>query len=272
MGILQWLTRWKMVWVLSLAFLALLTLAAWWLGRREVPVPAPASQGTADRGARALIVENHGPDDQVHPLREDVSNGGGFKPADVIGNPDCRMLPGRDSASDTALVVLPGDSGAHLGVLGEDGLVYRASLPFVPHLLALGKRTNGSVVAGVGNLRLGSRVFREPDTPEPVRIFQDGQIVYETQKAWDFGVASDGSSFYVQEPLAGEGSRLVVRDLDAGIETHIDLGTAYSATMVAVFTDSFPLPARQSGRSGWDRTIRSSPTPSPTSWWTTVRS
>lgn len=34
----------------------------------------------------------------------------------------------------------------------------------------------------------------------------------------------------VQEPLAGDGSRLVVRNLDVGVEAHFDLGTAYSAS------------------------------------------
>lgn len=151
-----------------------------------------------------------------------------LKPEDVVGVPECQLLAGRGSARDTALVVVPGDSGTRLAVLYGNGLLYGVSLPFLPHILELGKRADGSVVAGVGDLRLSSGVFREPDTPEPVRIYQDGQLIYETEKAWDFGIASDGSSFYVQEPLAGAGSRLIVRDLNAGVEAHVDLGTRYS--------------------------------------------
>lgn len=231
MAVVRHASRWKVALVLSAPFLAVLTLAVWWLQRDEVPGSAPVSGGQpVERPAQALIDENPGSVDRVRPaLPEDVPDDAGLKPRDVIGNPECRMLAGRDAARDTALVVVPGDSGARLGVLDGNGLTYRSSLPFVPHLLQLGKRANGSVVVGVGNLRLGSRVFREVNTPEPVRIYQDGQVVYETEKAWDFGIATDGSSFYVQEPLAGDGSRLVVRNLDDGVEAHIDLGTAYSA-------------------------------------------
>ena len=67
-------------------------------------------------------------------------------------------------------------------------------------------------------------MFRPPEAPEPVHIYWDGELVYENDKAWRFGVAPDGSSFYVIEPLAGEASRLVVRSLDAGEEHHYDLG------------------------------------------------
>ena len=223
--------RRKAALVLSALFLAALTLAVWWIQCDEAPISAPVSgEQPVERPAQALIDENAGSADRMHPpLPEDVSEAAGWKPGDVIGNPECRMLAGRDAARDTALVVVPGDSGARLGVLDGNGLTYHASLPFVPHLLQLGKSASGSVVVGVGDLRLGSRVFREADTPEPVRIYQDGQVVYETEKAWDFGVASDGSSFYVQEPLAGDGSRLVVRNLAHGVEAHIDLGTAYPA-------------------------------------------
>ena len=214
---------------LSALILAVLAVAVWRLQRDESsPLSAPVSQGDPVERQESIGESGEPPSGARPSMAGDLSDDIGLKPGDVIGNPKCRMLAGRDAARDTALVVVPEDSGTRLAVLGGNGLVYEASLPFVPHHLQLGKRVDGSVVAGVGDLRLGSRVFREPHTIEPVRIFQDGRVLYETEKAWDFGIASDGSSFYVHEPLAGDASRLVVRNLDDGTETHIDLGTAYS--------------------------------------------
>lgn len=52
----------------------------------------------------------------------------------------------------------------------------------------------------------------------------DGYVAYETDKAWNFGIARDGTSFFLHEPLPDGASRLVVRDLDAGGEKHIHFG------------------------------------------------
>ena len=138
------------------------------------------------------------------------------------------MLSGRGRAASTAIVVVPSSAGARFEVLDGNGTVFGDALPFVPHRLYVGRRGDGSVVAGVGDLRLNSRVYREPDTPEPVRIYVGGQVAYETSKAWNFGVAGDGSSFWVHEPMAGAASRLLVRNLDLGNETHFDLDTYYA--------------------------------------------
>lgn len=42
---------------------------------------------------------------------------------------------------------------------------------------------------GFGALRLNSEVFRPRDSDEPVRIYHDDHVVYETNKAWNFGIA-----------------------------------------------------------------------------------
>ncbi len=156
-------------------------------------------------------------------------------PEAVIDNFDCKMLPGRGRANDTGLVILPTPDGARFAVLNGAGQVFGDTLPFMPNHYHLGKRADGTVVAGFGALRRNSEVFREKDTPEPVRIYADGQIIYQTDKAWEFAVASDGSSFYVQEPLVGGASRLIARNLDLGTEHHVDLGTEYTS-----ITDSEP--------------------------------
>ena len=153
---------------------------------------------------------------------------GAFVPGEVIDNPDCRMLAGRGSASDVALVVVPTEKGSHFAVLDGRGEVFSDRLPYMPHHYQLGKRADGSVLVGLGDLRLNSKVFRDPAAPERMRIYMDGQVIYENAKAWQFAVAPDGSSFYVHEPLAGAASRLVVRNLDHRTEQHFDLDSSYT--------------------------------------------
>ena len=71
-------------------------------------------------------------------------------------------------------------------------------------------------------------VYRPEKTPEPVRIFRDDQLLYEADKVWNFGLAPDGSAFFVVEPTAGSTSRLVIRNLDMEAEHHHDLGYEYT--------------------------------------------
>ena len=172
-------------------------------------------------------------------VRPRLSVGEPFAPTDVIGNLDCVLLVG-GSENDTAVVLLPGDAlagapaeasspageGPRFAVLGKNGHLFGGVLPFTPNHMRLGRRADGGVVAGFGDLRANSKRFRAPDTPEPVRIYVDGQVVYSTDKAEDFRIAADGSSFFVQESLPGGMSRLVVRDLDSGALEHIEMGTA----------------------------------------------
>ena len=164
-------------------------------------------------------------------------------PEHVIDNPKCRMSAGSGNAKGTALVVVPASDGARFAVLDADGTVFAGSLNFMPHHLRLGRRSDGTLVAGLADLRLNSREFREPEAPEPLHIYVNAQLVYETTKAWNFGVARDGSSFFVLEPMAGDASRLLLRNLDLGEETHFDLGSVfkpanpYDPGFVARYTD-----------------------------------
>ena len=170
-------------------------------------------------------------------------------PQDVIGNLDCRMSAGRGPASDTALVVLPVETAegtpkrSRFAVLDANGQVFGGVLPFRPNHWRLGKNVNGVVVAGFADLRLNSGAFRDPGTAEPVHIYADGQLIFASERALDFGVAPDGSSFFLQEPSAGERegpaprreeplpgdvTRLVVYDLELGTEEHIELDDRFS--------------------------------------------
>ncbi len=148
-----------------------------------------------------------------------------FTPEHAILNLECKMLSGKGSANDVALVTLPTEDGVVFAVIGEFGELARGELDIRPNHLRIGHRTDGSVVYGLGDLRLNSKVFRPRDSAEPVRIYQDEYLIYESAKAWDFDIAADGSSFFVHEPSAGGTSRLIVRNLDRGTQVEYDLST-----------------------------------------------
>lgn len=148
-----------------------------------------------------------------------------FAPELTILNFDCYMRSGKGSASKVAVVILPSGEGTKFVVLDESGELTRGELDFHPNHLRIGRRSDGSVVYGFGDLRLNSKVFRSRDSTEPIRIFQDNYVIYESDKAWNFDVAHDGSSFFVHEPTAGGTSRLRVRSLDSGTQVEHGLGT-----------------------------------------------
>ena len=214
----------------------LVASTAWWDGSPapsaapDIPVPAQgpkaAERRVAPRSAqpRPQPAESPiaaAPSSELRPAAE-------LRPAEVIGNIDCNMKVGTGPASGSAVVVVPALEGARFSVLGAGGTLASGSLPFHPHIVELGVQPDGTPVFGLGDLRLNSGVFRERDTAEPVRIWVGERVAYESDKAWDFLVAPDGSSFAVHEPLAGDGSRLVVNNLQTGEERHFDLGTRFT--------------------------------------------
>ena len=157
----------------------------------------------------------------------------GLTPADVMGNPDCIMRRGAGNGRDLAMVVVPGEDGSRFAVVDGSGPVFGDTLPFpAVRDSSFARREDGTVVAGFGGSDRPLRrdfPFRPAAPPfslgvKGVVVYQDGQIIYENDEASGFGLADDGSSFYVMEPMAGDVSRLVIRNLDLGLETHHDLG------------------------------------------------
>ena len=109
-------------------------------------------------------------------------------------------------------------------MIDESGELTRGGLDFRPNHLRIGCRSDCSAVYGFGDLRLNSKVFRLWDSAEPVRIYHEDLVIHESDKAWDFGVLHDGSSFLVHEPSSGGTSRLTVRNLDRGTQVEHELG------------------------------------------------
>ena len=148
-----------------------------------------------------------------------------FTPDHVILNIECKMLTGEGAAKDVAVVTMPTEDGAEFVVLGNTGTLASGQLDFLPNHTQLGRRSDGSTVVGFGALRVDSRAWLPQDSDEPVRIYRDGHIVYETNKAWDFGVSEDGASFFLYQPSPGGHSRLVVNNIDTGTQVEHELGT-----------------------------------------------
>ena len=151
-------------------------------------------------------------------------------PVNVIGNYDCGIAVGRGAAAGLAVVSVPAEGGGAFAVLNEYGEVFSGLLPFKPNHRRVGRQADGAVVAALGDLRWNSEVFRERNSPEPVRVFVDGLLTHQTEKALEFGVAPNGESFYLHEPLGEAHTRLVVRDLVFGEETHHDFGARFAPT------------------------------------------
>ena len=191
----------KLVLVGALVLLAALLGIGWWLvtnDREDQPVvPIGASTLTSTASDDASTSTAPAEETQSWNPEEDFPL---FTPERVILNVECRMRTGRGDAKDVAVLTFFDENGTEFTVLGESGALARGRTDFRGHKIRVGHRADGSVVFGLGDLRRNSGVFRDPDTDEPVRIYHNDLVIYETSKAWDFGVADDGTSFFVHEP------------------------------------------------------------------------
>lgn len=203
------------VW-LTLAIVVAAAILAWWIAG-DGPNGSTASDGGDAREAVATEPGDLGEAKPPEVPSASVAPTGTLAPHELIAHPKCRMVVGQRTQSDIALVILPIGEGAWFALVDADGVAFDGTLPFVPERLALGKRDDGTILAGFG-------------FEGEVRIVHDGRVVYELDDAWEFDIANDGSSFFVVEPMAGEASRLVVRNLDLRQEHHFDLGTTITRT------------------------------------------
>ena len=203
-----------------LSIVGLAVAAVYFAGRVNPPADSttngvPATATTSGDPAQEVRAEDSGPAASSMSILSDEG---------LIDDPTCRFRTGRGPADDTVLFVLQGVNEGRFLVRDRAGMLFGDDLPFHPRIYAIGKRADGGVLAVLGDMRIHDRVSQAPQLHGHARVYLDGQIIYEHEQLWNFGVASDGSSFYVVEPLAGETSRLVLRNLDAGEEHHFDLG------------------------------------------------
>lgn len=202
----------------------------WYLSRDNEGSPNLAStatqqgnqlerSGVEDAVAQGAVEQGTSTSDGVQSISP-------FTPEHTILNIDCRMASGKGAARGVAVLTLPTEDGVAFSVLDESGELTQGELDFRPNHVRIGRRSDGSTVYGFGDLRLNSKVFRPRDSDEPVRIYHDDLVIYESNKAWDFGVSPDGSSFFAHEPSPGGTSRLTVRNLERGTQVEHELGPA----------------------------------------------
>lgn len=149
-------------------------------------------------------------------------------PGEVLNNPECRI----HYADGAAVVLLPKRDGARFAILDAVGVRHMEHLAFVPKKMSMVRRADGSVLAAFGDLVREAPGRPGPDASWPVSIFLDGQRLVESDPIWNFGVAGDGSSYYLIEPLAGDTSQLIIHNLDEGSKrVHFlnDMATSYAS-------------------------------------------
>lgn len=176
------------------------------------------------------------------PSAQQRPEGAELTAGEVIDRPDftCSMTKGKGSAGHLAIVAvselvdtdpdpsirISGRYSTRFSVLDETGALHTGELPFYPFRLKTGKRPNGPVLAGFGGINLQPYSTILPAEGESVRIFMGDTTVYESNHAWLFDLASDGSSYFVIEPVGNElSSRLTIVNLDKDTEIHHDLGS-----------------------------------------------
>lgn len=204
----------------SLMALAFVIVGLIWLVSQDAASPPVMVEREAvppDRTPTNAVVAGRANPDEVsaaglNPLPVELT------PADVMGNPDCTMKPGAKQGRDLAIVVVPGQDGSRFAVVDHSGVVFGGSLPFhAANASSFARREDGSVLAGFGGTDIAPAA-------RGVVVYQDRQIIFDNREATGFGLADDGSSFYVLEPMPGNVIRLVIRNLDLGVEVHHELG------------------------------------------------
>ena len=218
----------------GVAALGGIVVALWqWRGMRDEPRFDPVRPI-----APAPAVSKEVPDsseDEVPPARQLAATpeppyDGKLRPSDVLGSIECRMARGRGDAAGTALVTLPDGLSTKFSVVDGEGTVFEGTVPFRPNHLQIGRREDGATLVALGDLRRNSTQARPLDALEPVQIYLGGQLIYQSDKVWDFAVARDASSFAIHEPSGAGASRLVVRNLQLDEERHFDFGTRMTPT------------------------------------------
>lgn len=207
----------------------LIVVSAWYFtraGNSGYQQPGTVSETTSQ--PEKLVVEELRTRVEIeddNPKTKENESFDPFTPEYTIHNLDCQMFTGEGAASDVAIVTHQTAEGIVFAVIGEAGELARGELDFRPNHVRIGRRGDGSVVYGFGDLRTHARGLRPEDSPAPVRFYHDEFVIYESSKTLDFDVARDGSSFVVHELLTSDETRLVVRNLTQGTQMEHELNT-----------------------------------------------
>lgn len=157
-------------------------------------------------------------------VSEPIYSGQQFHPDQVIGNPDCTIFFGNGSARDLSVVVLPNEAGQSFAIVDGSGVLSDGTIPFDANQFKLRRREDGTLVFAVRKTSRVPRTRPSEEPLQPMQVYHDSHLVYESDNAWEFEMAPDGSTLAVHEPSTAGASRLVVKNFDAGTEHFVDLG------------------------------------------------
>ena len=196
---------------------------------------SPSQQNQAETGPKSGIellefeAPASKPVERAAVLRDDMAKAEMLLPEEVIDNRSCRMTAGRGAASELALAVIPGNDSARFSIVNGEGTVFSGALPFRPFQFQIGRRQDGTIVAGLGGIHLNPFHSALPAGGLPLRVLIGNEAYVDKDNVWLFGVADDGSSYFYIEALGNDySSRLVVSNWKQGTEHHFDLGKMFS--------------------------------------------
>ena len=112
----------------------------------ESPDPEPAQAEKNKPLQTAVSDEDESIDDAGDPIDA-------FSPSNVIGNPDCKLHFGAESAAEYAVLVVPSEAGSEFAVLNHEGIVLQDELPFEVDQVEIGSRSDGTLLLGLGDTR-----------------------------------------------------------------------------------------------------------------------
>ena len=147
--------------------------------------------------------------------------------ADLISDPDCRMLVGSPQGQSIVLLVLAEVTGSRFVAVDDTGILSQGRLPFNPHRMNLGISEFGSPLLAFSDSHTQESPPQDMSRKYRVRILRGREEAFSSESILDYGIAKDGASHFVVEPLTKDYARLVVRNFRQGNEHHFDLGQAY---------------------------------------------
>lgn len=193
---------------------------------RQTPTdvsPDDQASGSTYEHERPILVESitELPEESAESSSSELRGLARFTPANVIGNLDCNATYGQGEAHGLVAVIFSSKNGTDIAIVDENGIIDIVNSEyFIAGSREIGRRPDGSILLAFRT----TKWHQETQTWDyPALVFQGRNIIYETTNASSIMLAGDGSSFVVEEPTSISSSRLVIRDMNADVESHVAL-------------------------------------------------
>lgn len=208
--------------ILLLVMLVFVGLIVWKKGQKEIVEIAHEVQPHTevkefDKSIEGEVVENKR-NVQESPISTEIT------PSFLEKSEECKFYTTKNSA----LLIAKLGSDVRVSNITIDGTKTTFQLPFYPtsHTYFV-ERGDGKVLSLFSDLRLNSKVTRDQNTSEPVIVYLDEEIIFNSDKVIDVGMASDGSSFYIIQMSNNNLVELVIHNLDLEMAIKYDISYFY---------------------------------------------